>query len=60
MSADLGPEIDVGAAPEVMIFQEKKQKKKARKPFPGRAYPLQKWNDCLRRRKSQERGKKEN
>ena len=60
MSADLGPEIDVGAAPEVIIFQENNQKKKARKSFPARAYPPQKWNDCLRRRKSQERGKKEN
>ena len=39
MSADVGPEIDVGAAPEVMIFQEKKQKKKARKPFPAEHIP---------------------
>ena len=55
MSADLGPESDVGSAPDLMIFQEKKQKKKARKLFPARAYSPQKWNDCLRRRKLQER-----
>ena len=33
IGADLGPEIDVGAAPEVIIFQENNQKKKARVRF---------------------------